>query len=380
MKYFDYAATTPVDPAVYEAMKPYFSDRFYNASSLYGGGRNVHADLEKARDQVAGLLAAPEGRVIFTSGGTEADNLALIGTAFHFMRTGSKRKRILISAIEHHAVLESCLFLERLGFTVERLPVDTDGRLLSETLRDAIGEDVLLVSVMWVNNELGTIQNIPVLSGIAHEYGALFHTDSVQAIGTQPVDAKKCGADMISVSGHKIYGPQGSGALWVRNETLVDGIQHGGQQENGLRGGTENIPALVGFGKAAELLKSRRDRDSAVMADNRRYLAGRFQSPDIRINTPMEISSPSVLNVAFRNIEAEAMLFYLDRKGFCLSMGAACNSQSVEPSHVMRAVHVPDDFIRGCVRISFGRGQTRETVEELAMEMLTVFHEAGAYA
>lgn len=373
MMYFDYAATTPIAPEVFEAMKPFLTDRFFNASGLYEDGKKVHFALERAREQVASLLGARDGTVIFTSGGTEADNLALLGTAFHSLRMHGNRKRILTSAIEHHAVLESAAFLKGLGFSVEYLPVDERGVLLPETLREAMDEDVLLVSVMWVNNELGTIQNIPVLADTAHAAGALFHTDAVQAVGTQKVDAGTCGADLISVSAHKIYGPMGAGALWVKDSSRLDPVQHGGQQEGGLRGGTENVPAFVGFGTAAAILQAERDETAAVMDGHRRYLLQRFARPDIRINTPADISAPSVLNVAFRDTEAEGMLFYLGRAGYCLSMGAACNSRSVEPSHVIRAVRVPENYARGCVRISLGRGQTDEMMKSLADEMLKVF-------
>ncbi len=375
MTYFDYASTTPVDPAVFAAMRPYFTDTFCNASGLYDGGKAARQAVETAREQVASLLRAAAGRVIFTSGGTEADNLAVIGAALRARETNSARRRVLTSAVEHHAVLESCEFLRQLGFRPEVLPVDAWGRLLPETLAAAMDEDVLLVSVMWVNNELGTVQDIPALSRLAHQYGALFHTDAVQAVSTQPVDVSACGADLLSLSSHKLYGPKGAGALWVREESLLAAVQHGGQQERRLRGGTENVPALVGFGAAAALVQTRREDDARQMAALRDRLVRRLASPDVRINTPLEDSAPGVLHVAFRNTEAEGMLFFLNRAGYCLSMGSACNSQSVEPSHVVRAIGLPEEYARGCLRISLGRGQTSGMIDDLADKLLEIFRQ-----
>jgi cysteine desulfurase len=372
MMYFDYAATTPVAPEVYEAMAPYFCRDFFNASGLYQGGRAAHAAMERARDQLAALLDCRPEDLTFTSGGTEADNLAVTGTALAALENKNPRRRVLCSAVEHHAVLESCEALKRLGFQPEILPVDGYGRVLPETLAKALGSDVLLVSVMWVNNELGTIEDIPALAKLAHQSGAIFHTDAVQALATQNVDVTACGADLLTVSAHKIYGPTGAGALWVRPGTPIRAVQHGGQQERRLRGGTENVPAIVGFGAAAELLQGRREQDAAELLARRTRLLARLRRPGVRINSPAEGFAPGVLNAAFLDAEAEGMLFMLDREGYCLSMGSACNSQSVEPSHVIRAIGLPEEYARGCVRVSFGRGQTDEMIDLLAGRLLAL--------
>lgn len=372
MMYFDYASTTPVAPQVRDAMLPYLSDVYFNASGLYDGGKAAHEAVETARRQLRELLKADEGCIVFTSGGTEADNLAVIGTAMRAVRTGNSRRRILCSAVEHHAVLESCEFLRQLGFTVDVLPVDTFGRVLPETLERAVGDDVLLVSVMWVNNELGTIEDIPGLADIAHSCGAYFHTDAVQALSSQNVDVSDCGADMVTISAHKIYGPMGAGALWLKREGMIDSIQHGGQQEAFMRGGTENVPAIVGFGAAAQLLMGRREADARLMAENKRRLISLLSAPFIRINSPSTQCAPGVLNVAFRDIEAEGMLFFLNMEGIYLSMGSACNSRSVEPSHVIRAIGLPEEYARGCIRISLGRDQTTEMIDTVAARLLSV--------
>lgn len=370
MLYFDYAATTPVDPEVLETMLPWMNEAFYNASSPYTGGRRAKAAVEEARNHVAAFLDAEPGEVIFTSGGTEADNTAVIGTALAAGKRG--RNRVVVSCVEHHAVLESCAFLETIGFQVTCLPVDQYGRVLPETLRRAMGEDVGLVSVMWVNNELGTIQDIPALSQIAHEFGAAFHTDAVQAVSTQPVSFKDCKADLLSISSHKIYGPKGCGALVIREGTEFVPLLHGGQQERGLRGGTENVPAIVGLGKAARLMAQSRETDRIAMERRKGRMIRCLTGPDVWLNSPPEYTAPSILNVAFRDVEAEGMLFYLGRQGYCASMGSACNSSSVEPSHVIQAIGLPEDFRRGCIRISFGHGQTEEECDGLAVQLLSL--------
>ncbi len=370
MLYFDYAATTPVDPEVLEEMLPWMNEAFYNASSLYMGGRKARVAVEEARNRTAVFLDARPEEIIFTSGGTEADNTAVIGGALAAEKRG--RKRVVVSSVEHHAVLESCRFLESTGFQVTRLPVNRYGVVEPEALRSAMGGDVGLVSVMWVNNELGTVQDIPALSRIAHEFGAVFHTDAVQAVSTQPVSFKDCKADLLSISGHKIYGPKGCGALAVREGTAFMPLLHGGQQERGLRGGTENVPAIVGLGKAAQLMAGRRESDRIVMEQKKRRMAERLVGADIRLNSPLEYTAPSILNVAFRGVEAEGMLFHLSRQGFCVSMGSACNSSSVEPSHVIRAIGLPEDFRRGCIRVSFGHGQTEEDCDALAEQLLAL--------
>lgn len=370
MLYFDYAATTPVDAQVIDAMAPYFTESFYNASALYQGGRKARQAVQKARSQVAQLLGAKPEELLFTSGGTEADNTAIIGGALAARAKDPRRRRVLFSAVEHHAVGESCRFLETLGFEAVELPVDCRGRLPPETLARQVGENTALVSVMWVNNEIGTIQEIPRLAEIAHRAGALFHTDAVQAVGTQPLCFQDSGVDLMSVSAHKIYGPKGCGALAVRTGIEITPLLRGGQQESGRRGGTENVPAIIGFGKAAQLLLERREEDVQRMQERKMRVLSALCGEDVLCNSPLECTAPSILNLAFRDVEAEGMLFCLDREGICLSMGAACNSKSVEPSHVIRAIGLPPAYERGCLRISFGRGQSEEDCDLLTEKIL----------
>ncbi len=375
MRYFDYAATTPTAPEAADEMAFWLRNNTANASALYAPGREAREAVETARARVAALTGADAENVIFTSGGTEADNTALFSGAAWGKRSG--RDRIIVSAIEHHAVLDTAEFLKNLGVKVTVLPVDPAGRVEAGTLRAAMGEDVALVSVMWVNNELGTVQDVTELGEIAHAYGALFHTDAVQALTTQDVDLKKSGADMISVSSHKIYGPKGCGALIARERGRITPLLHGGQQENGLRGGTENVAAIAGFGKAAEIEKKLHSAAMENMRRCRAYMLEKLSGPSIRINSPLD-GAPSILNVAFENVEAEGMLFFLDRAGICVSMGSACTSRSVEPSHVIRAIAVPESYARGCIRLSFGRGSTLEDCAFAAEKLLALAGELRA--
>ena len=373
MKYFDFAATTPVDKRVFEAMKPYYEEDFFNASGLYTGGKKTSAAVADAREKVMNALNVKEGRLIFTSGGTEADNLAIIGTAF---RSVSSRKVIAISAIEHHAILESAESLKKYGFEIRILPVDCKGKIVLEKYKELVNEDVLLVSVMTANNEIGIIQDIKELCAYAHEKGAIFHTDAVQAFPCLEPEPENSVVDMISVSSHKIYGPKGCGALWLRDESLVTALMHGGQQEDGYRGGTENVPAIVGFGKACELLVSERKERTESCERKRRRLLDillKEEGENILVNTDLDHSVPGILNVAFKDAEAEGMLFFLSREGFSLSMGSACNSKSVEPSHVVRAINVPEEYARGCVRASFGNGNTDEDIDALGEALIRIY-------
>lgn len=367
MIYADYAATTPVDRRVVSSMQPYLEMSFYNPSSLYPAARQVRQAVEQARRQVGDLIDAADGRVIFTSGGTESDNLALIGTALH---PDNHKRHLITSAVEHHAVLESCAWLERMGFRVTYLPVDAYGRVDPEELRRAIDADTFLVSVMWVNNEVGAIADIETLAGIAHEAGVWFHTDAVQAMTTQNVTTKS--VDLLTLSSHKIYGPKGAGALYVRDGVPIAPILHGGQQEGYLRGGTENVPAIVGMGKAAQLLQGERETLADDLARWKRRLIDRFSGMDgLRINSPIGISADSVLHLAFEDIEAEGLLFWLSKVGVAASMGSACDTARVEPSHVVRAIGLPESYARGCLRLSFGRGLDDHLVDALADRVQT---------
>ena len=373
MLYFDHSATTPVAPEVFESMKPYLSDMFFNASSLYRGGRNAKTAIEEARTSVAALVNAEAEEVVFTSGGTEADNMAIISGAAYGKEHG--RTKLLISPIEHHAILESCEYLSRFGFETVFLPVDRYGRVDPDDVRRMADENTALVSVMWVNNELGTIQDVFSICRFAHEAGALFHTDCVQALTNQNVDFKALDADMMSVSSHKIYGPKGCGACIIKNDIEIAPFMHGGQQESGRRGGTENVACIVGFGTAAEMMKQSRNDDVENMKRRKALVSDILSKAGAMINSPEDITSPSVLNVAFKDVEAEGMLFYLGMEDMCVSMGSACNSKSVEPSHVIKAIGLPKDYERGCVRISFGHGQSDEDCICLAERLVSLAKE-----
>ncbi|MBT9779553.1 aminotransferase class V-fold PLP-dependent enzyme [Clostridium sp. MCC353] len=378
MIYADYAATTPVRPEVLEAMIPYFTGHYFNPSSVYREGREAALAVENARRITASCLNAGEDEILFTSGGTESDNLAVKGTALH---PDNKRRHIITSSTEHHAVLESCRFLEQYGFTVTYLPVDRLGRVRKETLEAAFTPDTFLVSIMWVNNETGVIQDIKTLADAAHRHGCLFHTDAVQAMGTQTVDVKATGVDLLSFSAHKIYGPKGCGALYCRKGVPLKRLISGGQQERYLRAGTENVPAVAGFGKAVELLASERERDAAAMESLKTMMLNRLEGRNgILVNSPAAACVPSILNLGFREIEAEGLVFHLSRQGILVSMGAACDTKSVEPSHVLKAMGVPEEYLRGCIRISLGHGMKREEVELLCGRLLETVERIGGLA
>ena len=368
MIYFDHSATTPVAPKVFEAVKPYLNTCFYNASSLYAGGREAAAAISKARESVAELINASPDEIIFTSGGTEADNTAIISTAVSGREQG--RNKIVVSCIEHHAILDSCEYLRKLGFEIEYLKVDRYGIVNADDIRRAVDSRTAILSLMYVNNEIGSIQDIRTACDIAHENGALFHTDCVQALTNRSVNFHELGADLMSISSHKIYGIKGCGALVVKKDVDFAPFMHGGQQESRKRGGTENVPGIVGFGKAAEMLLNSRDDDIENMLRHKKYLIERLEADDVLINSPIGSTSPSILNVAFKNVEAEGMLFFLGRDGICVSMGSACNSKSVEPSHVIRAINLPEEYMRGCIRISFGHGQSDEDCSLLAEKLI----------
>lgn len=363
MIYADYSATTPVRPEVLEAMTPYYSQLFFNPSSVYPAGRQVREAVEKARARTADCIGAEAEEIIFTSGGTESDNMAIKGVALH---PDNKKRHIITTEIEHHGVLEPCRQLEEQGFSVTCLPVDRYGRVSETDLRKAITEDTFLVSVMWVNNETGAVQDIKKLARIAHQSGAVFHTDAVQAMTTQPVDVREAEVDLLTISAHKFYGPKGCGALYCRKGIPVSALIKGGQQENHLRGGTENVPSLIGMGHAAMLLKENRKKSVKQMERLKERIVTRFSGREgILINSGPDYSAPSVCNIGFAGIEAEAVVFYMNRAGILISMGAACNTKSVEPSYVIRAMGVPEEYLRGCVRISLSSYMTETEADTI---------------
>ena len=360
--YLDYSATTPVKQEVLDAMIPYFSELFGNPSSLYTSGQNSKDAIATAREQLAELIGADPSEVFFTSSGTEADNWALIGGA---MWKKTKGRHIITTVAEHHAILHSGEFLQKEGYDVTYLPIDELGFVDPKDLRKAIREDTTLASIMFANNEIGTIQPIAEFVAICKEKGVIFHTDAVQALGNFPIDVKALGVDLMSVSGHKIYGPKGIGALYIRKGVNLPTYMHGGGQEAKKRAGTENLTGIVGFGKAAELAKKNLDTHIAKLSELRDYFLDRVRNEisDIRINGSLENRLPGNINITFKYIEGEAILLLLDMKGIAVSTGSACSSASLSPSHVLDAIGVPVEEIHGSIRFTIGDFTTKEDID-----------------
>ncbi|MCL2493118.1 MAG: cysteine desulfurase NifS [Clostridiales bacterium] len=360
--YLDYAATTPVKKEVLDAMLPYFTENFGNPSSLYTVGQNAKNAIAEARERVAALIHAQPQEIFFTGSGTEADNWAVIGGALWKQEKG---RHIITTAIEHHALLHSGAYLEKQGFEVTYLPVNAEGFVEAETLKSAIREDTILISVMLANNEIGTIQPIAEIAALAKERGILMHTDAVQALGNIPVDVQALGVDLLSVSAHKIYGPKGVGALYIRKGVRLPAYIHGGGQEANRRAGTENLPGIVGFGKAAELAGAGLSEHAARLQGLRDYFLDQVakEISDIRVNGSLEHRLPGNANVTFKYIEGEAILLLLDLAGVEVSTGSACSSASLSPSHVLEAIGVPVEEIHGSVRFSFGDFTTKEDLD-----------------
>lgn len=360
--YLDYSATTPVKKEVLETMLPYFSEEFGNPSSLYEIGAEVKKTLGKARKQVAELINADEKEIFFTSGGTESDNWAILGVAD---TKKAKGKHIITTKVEHHAVLHTCEFLEKHGYEITYLDIDSNGFVRPEDLEKAIREDTILVSVMLVNNEIGTIQPVKELVKVTKAHGVLFHTDAVQALGNCPIDVKDLGVDMLSASAHKIYGPKGVGALYIKKGLNIGSSQHGGAQENKKRAGTENTPGIVGFGKAAEIAKKNLKEHIERTTKLRNYLIDRVltEIEDTFLNGDREKRHPGNANLTFEYIEGEAMLLMLDMQGVSVSTGSACSSASLTPSHVLSALGIPVEKIHGTLRMTVGDFTTKEDID-----------------
>ena len=360
--YLDHNATTPVHPEVLEAMLPYYKDKFGNPSSIHSFGRETKVALEEARENVAKFLNASPHEIYFTSGGTESDNLAVKGTAFANRKKG---KHIITSKIEHHAVLESCKFLENEGFEVTYLPVDKYGFVDPDDLKKALRKDTILVSIMHVNNEVGTIEPLEELCKIAKEKGTCFHTDAVQSVGKIPVDVQELNVDMLSMSAHKIYGPKGVGAIYIRKGTRITPWSHGGHHERSRRAGTENLPGIVGLAKAVEIAH----RDMEEQSQHLRNLTETFYKkltqtiPDVILNGHLEKRIPNTLNISFKAVEGESIILSLDLKGVAVASGSACTSGTLEPSHVLSAMGISPEIAQGAIRFSFGRENTMEDVD-----------------
>lgn len=360
--YFDHSATTPVDNEVAELMMEYMTEKFGNPSSIHSYGREVKKAVDEARQHVAALLGANANEIFFTSGGTEADNLALKGVAFANRKKGN---HIITTAIEHHAILHTCEYLEKQGFTVTYLPVDENAMVRLEDVEKAITDKTILISVMFANNEVGTIQPIKEIGKLAKDKGILFHTDAVQATGNYPIDVKEYNIDLLTMSAHKFHGPKGVGALYVRRGVRIDAVQHGGGQERSLRAGTENVPGIVGLGKAAEIAKRDMDKKIAhITALRDKLIKGLFDKvPDIKLNGHPTQRMPGNVNFSFLYVEGESLLLNLDLKGIAASSGSACTSGSLDPSHVLLAMGLTHEVAHGSLRISLGRGNTQEDID-----------------
>ncbi len=352
--YFDNAATTPVRREVFEAMVPYLTDKFGNPSSIHQYGREARADLNRAREQVASAIGATPEEIVFTGGGSEADNFAIKGTALAMY---GKKSHIITSAVEHHAVLHPVENLKNLGFSATILPVDSNGMVDPDDVRRAITPETFLITIMHANNEVGTIQPIEEISKIAREAGILFHSDAVQTVGNIPVDVNSLGVDMLSLSGHKFYGPKGVGALYVRRGVRPVALVEGGAQERRRRAGTENMAGIVGMGVAIELAVDELDETSVQQEALRdKLIDGLIQRiPDVKLNGHPTNRLPNNVNMSFLYVEGESLLLNLDMHGLAASSGSACTSGSLEPSHVLTAMGIPHEVAHGSVRMTLGR-------------------------
>jgi len=360
--YFDHSATTPVDSEVANVMMEYMTEKFGNPGSIHYFGREANKAVNEARANLAALIGANANEVFFTSGGTESDNLALKGVAFANRKKGN---HIITTAIEHHAVLHACESLEKQGFTVTYLPVDENAMVNIEDVKKAITDKTILISVMFANNEVGTIQPIKEIGQLAREKGIYFHTDAVQAVGNYPIDVKEYNIDLLSLSGHKLYGPKGVGAIYIRKGVKIESLQQGGSQERKLRAGTENVPGIVGLGKAAEQAKLQMAERIAHVQGLRDKLIKGIQEKitDIKLNGHPETRLPGNVNISFFYIEGESLLLNLDMKGIAASSGSACTSGSLDPSHVLLAMGMTHETAHGSLRLSLGRSNTQADVD-----------------
>lgn len=360
--YMDYAATTYVKPEVLEEMMPFFTEKYGNPSSFYGISRETKMAIDKARSRVSKALNCDSNEIYFTGGGSEADNWAIKGIASAHRKKGN---HIITTKIEHHAVLHTCEYLEKNGFEVTYLNVDKEGFIDLEELKNAITDKTILVSIMFANNEIGTIQPVKEIGEICRERKVLFHTDAVQAIGNIPVDVKEMNIDLLSLAGHKVYGPKGIGALYIRKGVRIDNLIHGGGQERARRAGTENTASIVGLGKAIELAtESLEEHNKKITKLRDRLIDGLLKVPHTRLNGPRgEKRLPGNANITFEFIEGESILLSLDFEGVCASSGSACTSGSLDPSHVLLAIGLPHELAHGSLRLTLGDGSTDEDVD-----------------
>lgn len=362
MIYLDNAATTPLKKEVLDKMMPYLTENYFNASSFYNVASKTKVEIDNAREQVAKLLNAEMDEIYFTSGGTESDNWALKGFA---MANKHKGKHIITSQIEHHAILHSCEYLETLGFEITRLKPDEDGIISPESLKEAMREDTIIVSIMFANNEIGTIEPIKELAEVANEKGIIFHTDAVQAVGHVPIDVKDLGVNMLSLSGHKFGGPKGIGALYIKRGTLLHNFMHGGAQERARRAGTENVAGVIGLAEALKISVGNIEKESKRLKKLQDKLIKIIEKeiPNAKLNGHREKRLANNINFSFEFIEGEGILIFLDLAGICASSGSACTSGSLDPSHVLLSIGLPHELAHGSLRLSLGEDTTEEDVD-----------------
>ncbi len=362
--YFDNSATTKLDEEVLKEMLPYLENNYGNASSIYKLGRESKKAIEDAREKIAKAINTEPNEIYFTAGGSESDNTVIRGVAYKYKNKGN---RIITSKIEHPAVLETCKQLEKEGFEVIYLNVDNEGIVDIEELKNSINDRTILITIMFANNEIGTIEPIKEIGEIARKNNIIFHTDAVQAIGSVKIDVKEMNIDALSMSAHKFYGPKGIGALYIRKGVQFEKLINGGHQEKNKRAGTENVPAIVGMGKAIEMACTDIEEHSKKIKELRDYYLEEVQKriPYIKINGSLEKRLPGNANISFRYIEGEGLLLNLDLKGICASSGSACTSGSLDPSHVLLAIGLPHEIAHGSLRISIGKYNTKEEVDYL---------------
>ena len=375
--YLDNAATTALSPKVLEKMMPYLTDTYGNASSPHSFGQVARIGVEHAREQVARAINADPSEIVFTGCGTESDNTVLFGVAERYAKKGD---HIITTNVEHHAILHSCAALEKKGIKVTYLPVDKDGLVTPEQVRDAITDKTILVSVMFANNEVGTIMPIPEIAAVCHEKGVLFHTDAVQAAGHVPIDVKAMGIDMLSISGHKFHGPKGVGVLYERKGIRLPSYIIGGEQEKGRRAGTENVAGIVGLGEALELAVTNMSETSARMTRMRDRLIEGIEAtiPEVKLNGHRTKRLPNNVNFSIKYIEGESILLMLDMAGIAASSGSACTSGSLDPSHVLLALGLTHEVAHGSVRMTLGDNTTDEDIDYVLETLPKVAHRLRA--
>ena len=369
--YFDNAATTRLDEDVLKEMMPYLTNKYGNASSIYKLGRESRKAVEDAREKIAEAINAEPEEIYFTAGGSESDNTILRGIAYSYKEKGN---HIITSKIEHPAILETCKQLEKEGFEISYVGVDKNGIINLEELENLIKENTILISIMFVNNEIGTIQPVEEIGKIAKRHNIIFHTDAVQAVGSVKIDVKQMDIASLSMSAHKFYGPKGIGALYVKRGIRFQKFINGGHQEKNKRAGTENVPAIVGMGKAIELAYEHLDEHTDRIKELRDYYIDEIQKriPDVIVNGDMNKRLPGNANISFENVDGEAMLLNLDLKGICASAGSACSSGSLEASHVLLAIGVPADVAHSSLRVSIGKYNTKEEVDYLIDNLVEI--------